>query len=51
VRNNIFALGGEAQLMRTRAEEPFSFTLERNIIAANDAADLRLQLDGLKTSS
>lgn len=32
VRNNIFALNRESQLMRTRAEPHKSFTLERNII-------------------
>jgi hypothetical protein len=32
VRNNVFAFGREAQLMRTRAEPHLSFTLEGNII-------------------
>ena len=32
VRNNIFALGRDAQLMRSRDEPHLSFTLERNII-------------------
>lgn len=35
VRNNIFAYGGEAQVMRTRDEEHLSFTLERNILLAS----------------
>lgn len=32
VRNNIFALSRQGQLIRTRAEEHLSFTLERNIV-------------------
>lgn len=32
VRNNIFALGGTAQIRRTRAENHLSFTFEHNIV-------------------
>lgn len=32
LRNNIFAFGGQAQLLRTRPEEYLSFTFEQNII-------------------
>lgn len=31
-RNNVFAFGHEAEVMRTRAEEHLSFTFERNIV-------------------
>ena len=32
VRNNVFAFGSEYQLMRTRAEDHLSFTIDRNIV-------------------
>lgn len=37
VRNNIFALSREGQLIRTREEDHLSFTLERNIILSDGA--------------
>ncbi len=37
VRNNIFAYGREAQLMRTRAEDHLSFTMEHNLVLAKGA--------------
>jgi hypothetical protein len=40
VTNNVFAFGGEAQLMRTRAEEHLSFTIERNLVVAGAGAPL-----------
>ena len=32
VQNNVFAFGGDAQIMRTRAEDHLSFRFERNIV-------------------
>lgn len=43
VRNNIFAFGKEAQLMRTREEGHLSFTVERNIVLWKDAPLLGLK--------
>lgn len=37
LRNNIFAYGEEAQLMRTRDETHLSFTIERNIVLYDGA--------------
>ncbi|MFI5387401.1 MAG: right-handed parallel beta-helix repeat-containing protein, partial [Fimbriimonadales bacterium] len=37
VRNNVFAFGGEAQIMRTRAEDHLSFTMTRNLVLFGDA--------------
>jgi parallel beta-helix repeat protein len=36
IRNNVFAFGEEAQLMRSRVEEHLSFTMERNIVLFGD---------------
>ncbi len=37
VTNNIFALGGEGMMRRTRDEEHLSFSIERNIFLLNDS--------------
>jgi len=36
VRNNIFAFGGEAQVMRTRAEEHLMFSFNNNIVVSDN---------------
>jgi parallel beta-helix repeat protein len=36
VRNNIFAFGGEAQVMRTRAEEHLMFSFHNNIVLSDN---------------
>ncbi|HTQ10188.1 MAG TPA: right-handed parallel beta-helix repeat-containing protein, partial [Fimbriimonadaceae bacterium] len=36
-QNNVFAFGGEAQIMRTRAEDHLSFTMTRNIVYFGDS--------------
>ncbi|MFN0204974.1 MAG: right-handed parallel beta-helix repeat-containing protein [Planctomycetota bacterium] len=46
VRNNIFAFGREAQIMRTRAEDHKSFTFEKNIVVYDDAPLLGSNFDG-----
>jgi hypothetical protein len=45
VRNNIFALGREAQLMRSRNESHISFTIERNLIYSAGAPIFASQWD------
>ncbi|MGD0089908.1 MAG: right-handed parallel beta-helix repeat-containing protein [Planctomycetota bacterium] len=49
VRNNIFAFGGEAQLMRSRDEKHLSFTMERNLVYWKDAPLLGSNWHGDKT--
>jgi hypothetical protein len=46
VRNNIFALGRDAQLMRSRDESHISFTLERNIVYSAGAPILASLWEG-----
>jgi hypothetical protein len=48
VRNNIFAMNRESQLMRTRAEEHLSFTFERNIVYWDTGALLASNWSGDK---
>lgn len=37
IRNNVFAFGGEAQIMRTRAEDHLSFTMDHNLVLFDGA--------------
>jgi hypothetical protein len=46
VRNNIFALNRESELMRTRAEEHLSFTFEHNIVYWKEGALLASNWSG-----
>jgi hypothetical protein len=49
LRNNIFAFGGEAQLMRSRDEPHLSFIFEHNIVYWKDAPLLGSNWNGDKT--
>lgn len=46
VRNNVFAFGQEAQVMRTRPEDHLSFTFERNIVTWSEGPLLGGNLAG-----
>ena len=48
VRNNVFAEGHEAQLMRTRAEDHLSFQIQNNIIVSNDRPILGSNWNGTR---
>ena len=50
VRDNVFAWGEEAQLMRTRAEDHLSFQIENNIIVARDAPILGSDWSGTRAN-
>ncbi len=46
IRNNVFAFGGEAQVMRTRAEDHLSFTFDHDIVVFSDGALLGSNWNG-----
>ena len=50
VRDNVFAWGEEAQLMRTRAEDHLSFQIENNIVVARDAPILGSDWSGSRAN-